>query len=91
MNKRRKRYCTLGSMAEVQKEREKLSRMMKANDAHLREDWADIRHWFSPSHIMEEVICRASASSSLIANVVAGARAAIRMVRDRREAKCDRQ
>ncbi len=89
MNKRRKRYCTLGSIAEVQREREKLSRMMKANETHIREDWADVRYWFSPSNILDKAICRASASSSLIANIVAGARTAIRMVRDRRETKYD--
>ncbi len=89
MNKRRKRYCSLGSIAEVQKERAKLTRMMKANDAHLRQDWAEISYWFSPSNIKDEMICRASSASPLIANIVAGARTAMRMIRERRAAKCD--
>lgn len=88
MNKRKKRYCTLGTIAEVQKERAKLARMMKANDTHLRQDWDEISYWLSPSNIRDEVICRASTASPFIANIVAGARTAIRMIRDRREAKC---
>ena len=91
MNKRRKRYCTLGSIAEVQKERAKLARMMKANDAHLRQDWTEISYWFSPSNIKEEVICRLSSRLPLVANIVAGARTAIRMIRNRMETKSDCQ
>jgi hypothetical protein len=89
MNKRRKRYSSLGSIAEVRKEREKLDRMIKANDSYLKEDWTDISYWFSPLNIMNEAVCRVSSASSLIANIVAGARTAIKMIREHLSVKSE--
>lgn len=83
MNKRKQRYCRLRTMADVQNERIKLSKMMKANQADLAQDWDEIGYWLSPSNLIDELMCKVYASSSLIRNVVAGVRTAITMIRNR--------
>lgn len=84
MNKRRKRYAELRSMAELHKERRKLRRMMKANEADLAEDRDDIMHMISPANILDELMCRISVRSAAFRNVVAGIRVVTSLIRGRR-------
>lgn len=88
MNKRRKRYANLHSMADLRNERLKLRKMIRANEAHIAEDRDDIYHMISPSNIIDTLMCRLSARSSALRYVVAGARAMIAMVNGRRSTSC---
>lgn len=83
MNKRRQRYCKLRTMAELQHERARLSKMMKANETDLGEDWDEIKYWLTPANLLDEVMSRVYLSSPVIRNIVAGARAAVSMIRSR--------
>lgn len=88
MNKRRKRYANLRSMSDLRNERTKLRRMMKANEADLAEDRDDIRYMLSPSNIMDELMCRISARSSVMRYAIAGVRALRTMISRHRESSC---
>lgn len=88
MNKRHKRYCELRTMADLRKERLKLRKMMRANDADLQDDWEEVRYRLSPSNLANELMSRVYCSSGLIRNVVAGARTVIGMIRGRRASNC---
>ncbi|MCL2561798.1 MAG: hypothetical protein FWE10_05705 [Rikenellaceae bacterium] len=84
MNKRRERYCKLRTIAEVQAERSKLRKMMRANEADLADDWAEVRYALSPANLMNEVMSRVVCRSPFLRNAVAGVRTVVDMIRGRR-------
>jgi hypothetical protein len=84
MNKRRERYCHLGSMSEVQAEQVRLRRAKRANIRHLEEDWADWKCALTPENLLNQVVGRLACSSPLVANVATGVQAAVSFFRNRR-------
>lgn len=85
MNKRRQRYCNLGSIAEVQAERSKIHRYIRTNDKHLAEDWEDAMYEFTPENLMHRALGSLACRSSLVANTIAGVKAAMSFFQGRRK------
>ncbi len=83
MNKRRERYCNLGSMSGVQAELAKLRRMKRTNLKHIEEDWEDIRYALSPSNLLQQAMGRLACRSSFFGNILAGVHAASGLFRSR--------
>ncbi len=84
MNKRRERYCHLGSIGQVQAEQVKLRRMKRTNMKHLEEDLEDAKYVFSPSHLFHEAVGKLACSSPLFGNVAAGVQTAVSLFRNRK-------
>jgi hypothetical protein len=91
VNKRRARYCHLRTLDEVHNERRKLHRLRRANEAHLREDWEDVKWELSPQNLMDRALAKMSCSWPLFGKVYAGIQTAIALFRGPRneEPECD--
>ncbi len=82
MNKRRERYCHLGSMSEIQAEQVKLRRMKRTNIKHLNEDLEDVKCALSPANLLHEAVGRLACRSPFVANVATGVHAVMSLFRN---------
>lgn len=87
MNKRRERYCHLGSMSAVRSEQAKLRRMKRTNVRHLEEDLEDAKCALSPSNLLHEAVGRLACSSPMFSNVFAGVQAAMSLFRGKKRSQ----